>query len=82
MHINTTQHNSIINTSYYQHTTRIDRVGDVRKIAAYTDSKRIPKAASGKILRWKNPCLHQFMDGSNGARIEEEDLDDITIADN
>lgn len=56
-----------------------DRLGVVKRVAAYTDSRRIPGLASGKILRWKNPRFHYFMDGSSGARIEEEDLDDITV---
>eukprot|EP00928_Gymnodinium_smaydae_P033715 TRINITY_DN24078_c0_g1_i1.p1 TRINITY_DN24078_c0_g1~~TRINITY_DN24078_c0_g1_i1.p1 ORF type:complete len:355 (-),score=46.98 TRINITY_DN24078_c0_g1_i1:59-970(-) len=56
-----------------------DRVGVVRRIAAYTDSGRIPKIKVGKILRWTNPRFHFFMDGSSGARIEETDLVNIKV---
>jgi len=56
-----------------------DRVGAVRRIAAYTDSRRIPGLKVGSTLRWKNPRFHYFADGSSGARIEEEDLLNITI---
>ena len=56
-----------------------DRVGAVRRIAAYTNSNTIPGAATGKILRWKNPRFHYFMDGSSGAKIFEDDLSQISI---
>ena len=56
-----------------------DRVGVVKRIAAYTDSRRLPGVASGKVLRWKHPRFHYFMDGSAGARIEEGDLKNLTI---
>jgi len=59
-----------------------DRVGAVRRIAAYTDSRGLPGAATGRVLRWRNPRFHYFMDGSSGARVEEENLPDITISDN
>ena len=58
-----------------------DRVGAVRIIAIYTNNRVLSGVSPGKILRWKNPRFHYFMDGSSGARIEEEDLDDITITD-
>ena len=56
-----------------------DRAGNVRRIAAYTNSRRIPGLQQGSILKWKNPRFHYFMDGSSGARIEEEDLVNITV---
>jgi hypothetical protein len=56
-----------------------DRVGTIRRIAAYTDSRTIPGLTLGRTLRWKNPRFHYFMDGSSGARIEEEDLVNITV---
>ena len=56
-----------------------DRVGAIRRVAAYTSSRRIPGLKQGSVLRWKNPRFHFFMDGSSGARIEEEDLQDITV---
>ncbi len=58
-----------------------DRVGAVRNIAAYTDSRSLRGAAAGKIIRWKNPRFHWFMDGSSGARVEQDDLIDVTISD-
>ncbi len=58
-----------------------DRVGVVRRIAAYTDSRGLPGAAEGMVLRWRNPRYHYFMDGSSGARIEEEDMCNVTISD-
>jgi hypothetical protein len=57
-----------------------DRVGMCRRIAAYTDSRRIPGLKVGATLTWKNPRFHYFMDGSSGARIEEEDLSNVTVA--
>lgn len=57
-----------------------DRVGNVRRVAAYTNSRMIPGLKQGAILKWKNPRFHYFMDGSSGARIEEDDLVDITIS--
>eukprot|EP00980_Cylindrotheca_fusiformis_P015541 scaffold4424_cov102-Cylindrotheca_fusiformis.AAC.1 len=56
-----------------------DRAGKVRRIAAYTNSRGIPSLKQGSIIRWKNPRFYHFMDGSSGGRIEEEDLEDITI---
>ena len=58
-----------------------DRVGAVRTIAAYTDSRSLPGATAGKILRWKGPRYHWFVDGSSGARVEQEDLGNVTISD-
>ena len=59
-----------------------DRTGGVRRIAAYTNQSKIPGFEVGKILRWKNPRYHYFMDGSSGARIEDDDLENITIISN
>jgi len=56
-----------------------DREGTVHRVAAYTNSRSIPGLEQGAILRWKNPRFHYFMDGSAGARIEEEDLENIKI---
>jgi len=56
-----------------------DRDGIVKRIAAYTTSGQIPGLKQGCILRWKNPRFYWFMDGSNGVRIEDEDLSGITI---
>mmetsp|Transcript_7924 Transcript_7924/g.17680 ORF Transcript_7924/g.17680 Transcript_7924/m.17680 type:complete len:324 (+) Transcript_7924:270-1241(+) len=56
-----------------------DRIGSCRRIAAYTDSRKIEGLRVGSTLRWKNPRFHYFMDGSSGARIEEEDLEFITV---
>ena len=58
-----------------------DRVGAMKRIAIYTDSGRLPGFAAGKVLRWKNPRFHWFMDGSSGARIEQEDVPNISISD-
>jgi hypothetical protein len=57
-----------------------DRVGDVHRIAAYTDSRSIPGLEVGSLLSWKNPRYHYFMDGSSGGRIEEDDLPNITAS--
>eukprot|EP00977_Amphora_coffeiformis_P022399 scaffold10860_cov182-Amphora_coffeaeformis.AAC.16 len=57
-----------------------DRVGTIRRVAAYTNSRKIPGLKPGALLQWKNPRFHYFMDGSSGARIEEDDLENITIA--
>ncbi|KAL7494946.1 hypothetical protein ACHAWT_003550 [Skeletonema menzelii] len=57
-----------------------DRVGVVKRIAAYTNDRRIPGLQQGSVIRWKNPRFHFFMDGSSGARIEEEDLPNLKIS--
>mmetsp|Transcript_14684 Transcript_14684/g.21668 ORF Transcript_14684/g.21668 Transcript_14684/m.21668 type:complete len:316 (-) Transcript_14684:84-1031(-) len=57
-----------------------DRAGVIRRVAAYTNSGQIAGLKQGAIVRWKNPRFHYFLDGSGGARIEEEDLANITIA--
>ena len=50
----------------------------VRRVAFYSDAA--PRGlAQGKLLRWRNPRFHWFMDGSSGARIEDEDLPDISV---
>jgi len=56
-----------------------DRVGMCRRIAAYTNSREIPGLRVGATVKWKNPRFHYFMDGSSGARIEEEDLQNIVV---
>ena len=56
-----------------------DRNGEMKRVAAYTDSRNIPGLKPGAVLRWKNPRFHYFMDGSSGARIEEEDLVNILV---
>lgn len=58
-----------------------DRNGVVRRVAAYTNNGRIQGLVPGAVLQWKNPRFHYFMDGSSGARIEEEDLVNIKISD-
>ncbi|KAK9816678.1 hypothetical protein WJX72_003583 [[Myrmecia] bisecta] len=60
-----------------------DRKGDVRRVAFYLDNGTAPPPALalGKVFRWRNPSFHQFMDGSTGARIEDEDLVNITVTD-
>ncbi|KAG7671948.1 hypothetical protein Ndes2526B_g07115 [Nannochloris sp. 'desiccata'] len=55
-----------------------DHRNDVHTVAFY--SSRVPPGmALGKVMRWKDPHFHFFMNGSKGARIEDEDLDNITI---
>jgi hypothetical protein len=56
-----------------------DRVGVIKRVAAYTNTRDIPGFTPGKVMIWKNPRFHFFMDGSNGARIEDQDLANITI---
>ena len=56
-----------------------DRDGICKRVAAYTNSRAIPGFGPGKVMVWKNPRFHEFMDGSSGARIEEEELVNITI---
>ena len=57
-----------------------DRDGISKRVAAYTNSGGISGMAPGKMLKWKNPRFHWFVDGSSGARVEEEDLGNVTIA--
>lgn len=59
-----------------------DRVGIVRRIAAYNNARQIPGLQQGSIIRWKNPRYHYFMDGSSGARIEEVDLPNLKVINN
>ena len=56
-----------------------DSAGDYRRVAAYTNSRNIANFVAGTTLRWKNPRYYYFLDGSSGARIENDDLDDIEI---
>lgn len=56
-----------------------DRIGVTKRVAAYTESRDIPGFKPGNVMVWKNPRFHYFMDGSSGARIEEDDLVNITI---
>jgi len=57
-----------------------DRIGDVMQVAAYTTSRSLhPDLKQGSIIKWKNPRFHYFKDPSCGARIEEEDLVNITV---
>lgn len=55
-----------------------DRAGLTKIIAVYADD-RIPDLASGKVMRWKNPRFHFFLDGSSGGRIEQSDLANISV---
>ena len=59
-----------------------DRAGIVKNLAIYTDSGQLEGLASGSILRWKNPRFHHFLDGSTGARVENDDVPNIEIMDN
>ena len=58
-----------------------DRAGVTKRVAAYTVSKDIPGYRPGKVMRWKNPRIYHFKDGISGVRIEEKDLQNITIED-
>lgn len=58
-----------------------DRVGLAKRVAAYTESRRIPGFVPGKVMVWKTPRFHSFADESSGARIEESDLVNIKIKD-
>ena len=55
-----------------------DNRGVVYRVGFYSDEVP-PGMALGKVMRWKSPRLHYFMDGSKGARIEDEDVANITI---
>mmetsp|Transcript_34443 Transcript_34443/g.86556 ORF Transcript_34443/g.86556 Transcript_34443/m.86556 type:complete len:268 (-) Transcript_34443:525-1328(-) len=57
-----------------------DKEGNVGTIVFYSTS---PPAglAQGKVLRWHHPRFHYFMSGQTGARIEDEDIPNITISD-
>jgi len=57
-----------------------DRTGMCRRIAADTDNRGIPGLRVGATITWKNPRFHYFTDGTSGARIEEQDLQNITVA--
>ena len=55
-----------------------DYKNDVRTLTFHCD--RVPPGlALGKIMRWRNPHFHMFMDGRTGARIEDEDVANISI---
>jgi len=57
-----------------------DRVGAVRRVAAYTASGKIAGMAVGKVMTWKSPKAHWFGDGSSGARLEDGDMRNVTVA--
>jgi hypothetical protein len=57
-----------------------DRVGAVKRIAVYTSNRTLPGLASGKVLRWRHPRFHYFVDGSSGCRVEDEDVPNITLS--
>ena len=56
-----------------------DRTGVVRRVAVYTTSRSLPGLRTGAVLRWKNPHFNYFGDGSSGARIEDEDVANISL---
>ena len=56
-----------------------DRDGIIKRIACYNDAQSLPGFEIGKTFKWKNPRFHCFMDGSTGARVEEEDVPNISI---
>lgn len=56
-----------------------DRTGVTKRVVAYTKSGDIPGYQPGTIMRWQNPRIHCFEDGSSGVRIEEDDLQNIVI---
>ncbi|KAJ3069083.1 hypothetical protein HDU98_007833 [Podochytrium sp. JEL0797] len=56
-----------------------DSQGVTKRVAAYTNSGKIPGAAPGVSIHWKNPRFHRFTDGSDGARFEESDLKNIEL---
>jgi hypothetical protein len=59
-----------------------DKHGDIRTLAFYLDHGTAPPCGlrQGAVLRWTNPHIHHFVDGQVGARIEDEDLADITVS--
>merc|ERR1711871_1446385 len=58
-----------------------DRAGIVKNLAIYTDNGQMEGLSTGCILRWKNPRFHHFLDGSTGARVEDDDVSNIEIID-
>jgi MYND finger len=56
-----------------------DHAGVLKTLAAYTNDGRISGLAPGKVLRWKNPRCHFFLDGSRGARVEDGDIKNIEV---
>mmetsp|Transcript_30533 Transcript_30533/g.93323 ORF Transcript_30533/g.93323 Transcript_30533/m.93323 type:complete len:330 (+) Transcript_30533:80-1069(+) len=58
-----------------------DRVGTIRRIANYTSGSNNALAGLkvGSVLRWKHPRFHYFLDGSSGARLEDDDLLNIDV---
>ena len=50
------------------------------RVAIYDSARRgIAGLAQGRVFRWANPRFHYFMDGSCGARIEDDDLANVTL---
>lgn len=63
-----------------------DHKGEVNLVAFYLDSEEAHKAllqslVLGKVLNWKNPRFRIFLDGRKGARIEDHDMENITVTD-
>lgn len=63
-----------------------DHKGDVNLVAFYLDSEDDHKSVLqslvlGKVLNWTSPRFRYFLDGRKGARIEDDDMPNITITD-
>ena len=56
-----------------------DDTGVVRTLAAYTNHGKISGLKQGSMLRWNNPRMHRFADRSTGARIEQDDLQNLAV---
>lgn len=62
----------------YSYPAGKDHRGGMHRVAFYSDD--VPAGLKlGAVMRWRNPHFHWFMDGSSGARIEDEDLPNISI---
>ncbi|GFR40586.1 hypothetical protein Agub_g1166, partial [Astrephomene gubernaculifera] len=62
----------------------VDAVGNVALLAFYHSDQHnppLPGLRAGAWLSWSNPAGHVFLDGRFGARIEDEDLPNITVMD-
>jgi len=58
-----------------------DRLGVNKRVMFYNDARGFKGFKVGSKFRWVNPKNHVFEDDSQGFRIEEEDIKNITITD-
>ncbi|GMI04115.1 hypothetical protein TrLO_g10889 [Triparma laevis f. longispina] len=57
-----------------------DGDGIIKRITCYNNSRSLAGFSIGKTFKWEHPIYQQFMDGSSGGRVEQEDVQNINIS--